>query len=260
MDQSLVDLFSLEGRVAIVTGSTKGLGRAMVEGFAQAGASVVVSSRNQALCEQTAADIEAATGQSALGAACHMGDWDAVPPFVDAVMERFGRIDVLVNNAGIHPGQMSVIDMTREYIDKLYEVNLRGPVRLAGLVAPIMGAQGGGSVINVATIGAYAGGPNVGAYTSVKAALVNYTKVMAKEWAPLGIRVNTLSPGPFDSEMMRGTAKFDTEFVDRSAAATLLKRVADCREIVGAALYFASDASSYTTGDDHVVAGGMLKY
>ena len=109
MDQSLVDLFSLDGRVAIVTGSTKGLGRAMVEGYAQAGASVVVSSRKQALCEPIAAEIEDATGQAALGAACHMGDWDAVARSSTAVMERFGRIDVLVNNAG-HPSRADVGD------------------------------------------------------------------------------------------------------------------------------------------------------
>ena len=259
MQDALAQVFDLTDKVAIVTGATKGLGRAIAEGLAAAGASVVVSSRDQARCDEAAAAIAAATGRPVLGAACHMGDWDAVPGLVERTLERFGRIDVVVNNAGIHPGQMSVIDMTAEYLDKLFAVNLKGPVRLAGLAAPRIAEQGGGSVINVATVGAYAGGANVGAYTSLKAALINFTKVMAREWAPLGIRVNALSPGPFDSEMMRGTTKFDPEFPMRSGQATLQNRVADCREIMGAAVYLASAASSYVTGEDHVVAGGMLR-
>ncbi len=259
MGASLTELFGLEGRVAVVTGATKGLGRAMAEGYAMAGASVVISSRNQDACELVAAEISAASGREALGAACHMGDWDAVPPFVSRVMERFGQIDVLVNNAGIHPGPMSIIDLTREYVDKLYQVNLRGPMRLAGVVAPLMAKQGGGSVINIATIGAYSGGPNVGTYTSLKAALINITKVMAREWAPLGIRVNAICPGPFDSEMMRGADRASDGYASRAGAATMQNRVANVDEIIGAALYLGSDASSFVTGEDHVVSGGMLR-
>jgi len=259
VDAALQDLFSLEGRVALVTGATKGLGRAMAEGLAQAGASVVVSSRDQARCDEAASAIGKATGRDVLGVACHMGDWDALPGLVDRARDRFGHIDVLVNNAGIHPGPMTVLDMTSEYLDKLFAVNLKGPVRLAALVAPGMSERGGGSIVNVSTVGAYSGGAGVGAYTSVKAALINFTKVMAREWADMHIRVNAICPGPFDSEMMRGTAKFDPEFVRRSGQATMQHRVADTREIIGAVVYFASDASSFVTGEDHVVAGGMLR-
>ena len=255
----MAKLFGLDGRVAVVTGSTKGLGRAMAEGLARAGASVVVSSRKADACEQVAAEIAAATGREVAGLACHVGDWDAIPPFVDAVVERFGRIDVLVNNAGIHPGPMTVIDMTAAYLDKLYTVNLKGPVRLAGVVAPVMARTGGGSIVNVSTVGAYKGGPGVGAYTSSKAALINFTKVMATEFAPLGIRVNCISPGPFDSEMVRAADVLDPQFTTRAAAGTILKRIASTEEIVGAAIYFASDASSFVTGDDLSVSGGMLK-
>jgi gluconate 5-dehydrogenase len=188
-----------------------------------------------------------------------MGEWDALPVLVDTVRDRFGRIDILVNNAGINPAPTSVIDMSHEYLDKLFAVNVKGPVRLAGLVAPVMAARDKGSVINVSTVGAYAGGANFGAYTSAKAALINFTKVMAKEWASMGIRVNAISPGPFNSTMMQGAAKLDAEFSTRAGAATMQHRVAECDEIIGAAVYLASDASSFVTGEDHVVAGGMLR-
>jgi NAD(P)-dependent dehydrogenase (short-subunit alcohol dehydrogenase family) len=122
-----------------------------------------------------------------------------------------------------------------------------------------MAERAKGSVINVSTVGAYAGGANFGAYTSAKAALINFTKVMAKEWASMGIRVNAISPGPFNSTMMRGAAKLDAEFSTRAGAATMQRRVAECDEIIGAAVYLASDASSFVTGEDHVVAGGMLR-
>jgi gluconate 5-dehydrogenase len=259
MNADVSRLFDLSERVAIVTGATKGLGRSMAEGLAAAGASIVVVSRDQGACRRVADEITASTGRPALGVASHMGEWDALPGLVDAVRDRFGRIDILVNNAGINPAPISVIDMTSAYLDKLFAVNVKGPVRLAGLVAPVMAERAKGSIINVATVGAYGGGPNFGAYTSAKAALIIFTKVMAKEWASMGIRVNALSPGPFNSTMMQGAATLDPEFSTRAGAATMQRRVAECDEIIGAAVYLASDASSFVTGEDHVVAGGMLR-
>ncbi len=259
MNPTQGQLFDLSGRVAIVTGATKGIGRSIAEGLAEAGASVVVSSRDQAACEHVAAGISRATGRHAIGVACHMGDWDAVPGLVQRTNEQFGQIDVVVNNAGINPIPMSVVDMTSELLDKLFAVNLKGPVRLAGLVAPLMAERGKGSIINVATVGAYSGGPSLGAYTSLKAALINFTKVMAKEWGSLGIRVNALCPGPFNSTMMQGATLADPSLAERVGAATIMGRVADCREIIGAAVYLSSDASSFVTGEDHVVAGGMAR-
>jgi len=259
MNAGVSQLFDLSERVAIVTGATKGLGRSLAEGLAGAGASIVAVSRDQEACSRVAGEITASTGRPALGVGSHMGEWDALPALVETVRDRFGRIDILVNNAGINPAPTSVIDMSSEYLDKLFAVNVKGPVRLAGLVAPVMAVRAKGSVINVATVGAYAGGANFGAYTSAKAALINFTKVMAKEWASMGIRVNALSPGPFNSTMMQGAAKLDTEFSTRAGAATLQRRVAECDEIIGAAIYLASDASSFVTGEDHVVAGGMLR-
>jgi len=249
----------LTGRVAVVTGATKGIGRAVAEGLADAGASVVVSSRKQDLCDTVAAEIAATTGRDTMGRACHVGDWEAIPSFVDAVAERFGHVDVLVNNAGINPAPTPVVDVTLEYWRKLQSVNLEGPLRMSALLAPRMRDQGGGTIINVASMGAYIGGPGNAAYAASKAGLVVLTKVMAREWSSWNVRVNVISPGPFVSEMMLGAERVAPGLLERSGAATMLGRVADPGEIVGAAVYLASDASSFVTGEDHVVSGGMLR-
>jgi NAD(P)-dependent dehydrogenase (short-subunit alcohol dehydrogenase family) len=252
-------LFDLTGKVAIVTGSTKGIGRAMADGLARAGAAVVVSSRKQDLCDKVAAGIADATGAETLGVACHVGDWEAVPVAVDRVVDRLGRIDVLVNNAGISPASEPVATISRELWRKVFAVNLEGPLRMAQCVVPVMREQGGGSIINIATMAAYSGGSNVCAYGASKAGLVNLTKSMAQEWAPWNIRVNVLSPGPFMSEMVAGAARRRDGFIELIANGTLMKRVADPSEIVGPVLYLASDASSFVTGDDISVSGGMQK-
>ena len=253
------DLFDLTGRVAIVTGSTKGIGRAMAQGLAEAGASVVVSSRKQDLCDEVAAEIAEATGADVAGMACHVGEWDTVPAFVERVVERFGRIDVLVNNAGINPARITVEDMTLAYWRKVFSVNLEGPLRTSQLVAPIMRGGGGGSIVNIGTMATYSGGSAVCAYGSSKAGLLNLTKSMAMEWAPWKVRVNLLSPGPFMSEMMEGGARTSPGFYELVAGGTFQKRIADPAEIVGPVLYLASDASSFVTGDDLSVSGGMHK-
>jgi gluconate 5-dehydrogenase len=249
------DLFDLTGRVALVTGATRGLGRAMARALAQAGADLVVTGRSQDACDAAAKELAEETGRQVLPVACHMGDWDQIDALVERAYERFGCIHALVNNAGINPAFMPVAQITAEFFDKLYAVNLKGPVRLAGQVAPRMGEAGGGSIVNVITVGAYTGGPGIGVYSSSKAALLNFTKVMAMEWAPLGVRVNALAPGPFDTDMMRGVPS--PAFVQAAADATLQKRIAAPEEIVGALVYLASDASSFVTGEDLRVSGGM---
>ena len=251
--------FDLSGKVAIVTGSTKGIGRAMVEGLASAGAAVVVSSRKQELCEQVAAEVEAATGQRAFPLACHVGDWDGVAVFVERVLEEMGRIDVLVNNAGITPSQLLPSTMELAVWRKIFNVNVEGPLRTSQCVAPIMRDQGGGSIINVGSMAAYSGGPGVCAYGASKAALLNLTKSQAREWAPWRVRVNALSPGPFVSEMVQGAERNRPGFMEMIAGGTWQGRVADPAEIVGPVVYLASDASSFVTGDDISVSGGMLK-
>jgi NAD(P)-dependent dehydrogenase (short-subunit alcohol dehydrogenase family) len=253
------ELFDLTGKVVVVTGSTKGIGRAMVEGLARAGASVVVSSRKQELCDQVAKEVEAVTGSAVLGLACHVGEWDAIPGFVEAVHEHFGRIDGLVNNAGINPARIGPGDMTLDYWRKVFSVNLEGPLRLSQCVLPIMRDQGGGSIVNIGTMAAYSGGANICAYGSSKSALLNLTKSMAMDWAQWNVRVNMLSPGPFMSEMMEGGAKTQPGFLELVAGGTFMKRIADPQEIVGPVCYLISEASSFVTGDDLSVSGGMLK-
>jgi NAD(P)-dependent dehydrogenase (short-subunit alcohol dehydrogenase family) len=250
-----VGLFDLTGKVAVVTGSTKGLGRAMVEGLADAGATVVVSSRKQDLCDQVATEV----GRGAIGLACHVGEWDAIPGFVEQVHERLGRIDVLVNNAGINPARVGPGEMTLELWRKVFAVNLEGPLRMAQQVAPIMRDLGGGSIVNIATMAAYSGGANVCSYGASKAGLVNLTKSMAQAWAPWKVRVNALCPGPFESEMMDGGEATAPGFKAMVAEGNLQKRIADPTEIVGPILYLASDASSFVTGDEISVSGGMAK-
>ena len=252
-------LFDLTGKVAIVTGATKGIGRAMVEGLATAGASVVVSSRKQELCDVVAAEIEAASGRRALPLACHVGDWDAIPAFVERVLAEFGRIDVLVNNAGITPSRLTPSTMELAVWRKIFNVNVEGPLRTGQCVAPVMREQGGGSIINIGSMAAYSGGPGVCAYAASKAALVNLTKSQAREWAGWKVRVNVLSPGPFVSEMVAGAERGRPGYTKMLAEGTWQGRVADPHEIVGPVLYLASDASSFVTGDDISVSGGMLK-
>ena len=253
------ELFDLTGKVVIVTGSTKGIGRAMAEGLASAGAAVVVSSRKQEGCDRVAAEIAAATGAEVMARACHVGEWDAVPGFVDAVYERFGRIDALVNNAGINPARISPQDMTLEYWRKVFSVSLEGPLRTSQCVFPIMKDQGGGSIVNIGTMAAYSGGGTICAYGSSKGALLNLTRSMAMEWAQWKIRVNMLSPGPFMSEMMEGGERTAPGFFELVAGGTFMKRIAEPAEIVGPVCYLVSDASSFVTGDDLSASGGMMK-
>ncbi len=251
-----MELFDLTGKVAIVTGGTRGLGRAMATGLAEAGASVAINSRKAEACQLAADEITADTGAATFAAPCHISEWNALPDLVDAVMHRFGRIDILVNNAGINPVSMPIAEMTEEYWDKLYSVNLKGPLRLSQLCAPRMAEGGGGSIINVLTVGAYIGGAGMAPYASSKAALRTLTKVMAQEWASTGVRVNAIAPGSFDTDMLRGAAEIPG-FLEGSANLSFQKRIAAPDEIKGAAVYLASAASSFVTGTVMAVHGGV---
>jgi NAD(P)-dependent dehydrogenase (short-subunit alcohol dehydrogenase family) len=251
--------FDLTGKVAVVTGATRGLGRAAALGLSAAGARVVVSSRNHHAAVDTARQIESETRIETLGLGCHVGRWETVPDFVDAIVARWRRIDVLVNNAGINPASVPLESVDRDLWRKVFEVNLEGPLRVAQCVAPVMRAGGGGSIINIASMAAHMGTPDIGAYSASKAALVNLTWTMAQEWAPWRIRVNAISPGPFLTELSRAAQRADAGFGLRTAAMTTMNRVGDPSEIVGPVLYLASVASSYVTGDELSVSGGIRR-
>jgi NAD(P)-dependent dehydrogenase (short-subunit alcohol dehydrogenase family) len=250
------DLFDLTGKVALVTGGGRGLGHAISLGLAGAGADLVIASRKLEACEATAREVEG-LGRKALAVACHLGRWKEIEALVEAACGRFGRVDVLVNNAATNPSPMAIQRVTEEFFDKLYAVNVKGPLRLAALVAERMAETGGGSIINVLTMGAFRGGPFVGVYTSSKAALLNLTQVMAREWAEKGVRVNAIAPGPFLTDMLRGGDRNLPGFIATSAKSTILRRVAEPEEIVGSVLYLASRASSFVTGETLNVSGGM---
>jgi NAD(P)-dependent dehydrogenase (short-subunit alcohol dehydrogenase family) len=245
--------FDLTGKVALVTGGSRGLGREMVLAFAQAGADVVVTSRNVDTCREVADLVESSTGRRALAHGCHVGRWDEVPGLVDAAYEAFGRVDVLVNNAGMSPLYDSIFEVNEKLFDAVVNLNFKGPFRLCALIGERMVADGGGSIINVSSSGSIRSGKSIIAYAGAKAALNSMTEGLAQAFGPT-VRVNTLMSGT----MMTDIAKaWDLEAMAPSIERIALKRIGEPSEVVGAALYFASAASSYTTGATLRIDGGI---
>jgi NAD(P)-dependent dehydrogenase (short-subunit alcohol dehydrogenase family) len=248
-----LDRFDLTDKVVVVTGGSRGLGRAMVRGFAEAGADVVISSRKLDACEALAKEIEAETGRRALPVACHVGHWDECGALVDTVYDEFGRVDVFVNNAGMSPLYESLAAVTEELYDKTFAVNMKGPFRLGALVGARMAAGDGGSIINVTTAGSLMVGVNEVPYACAKAGLNALTVGLAQAYAPK-VRVNTIMPGAFLTDVTKHWAA--ETLTDVGAP---LERIGMPDEIVGAALYLGSDASSYTTGAIIRVDGGVTR-
>jgi NAD(P)-dependent dehydrogenase (short-subunit alcohol dehydrogenase family) len=248
----LEELFDLTGRVALVTGGSRGLGREMVRALARCGADVVITSRKLDSCEELAKEIEETTGRAALPYACHVGHWDDLEGLVDAAYERFGRVDVLINNAGKSPTYPSVADVNEQMWDSVLNLNLRGPFRLATLIGTRMVEGGRGSIINISSSGALRPDPSFAPYAAAKAGLNNITESLAKAFGPT-VRVNCISSGPFHTD---ATAGWPDE-MKQGLPTFALGRIGNPPEIVGAALYFASDASSFTTGSILRVDGGM---
>jgi NAD(P)-dependent dehydrogenase (short-subunit alcohol dehydrogenase family) len=244
----------LEGRVAIVTGGSKGLGLAMAKGFARAGADVVVSSRKLEACEQAAREIEA-LGRRALPIACHVGDWEQCDALVERVVRGLGRIDILVNNAGIAPVAPRLLDVTESLFDKTMAVNLKGPLRLAARAAEVM--QPGSTILNISSVASVRPNSLTAVYAAAKAGLNVLTSVMAQEFAPKGIRVNAIVCGTFWTDSFRAGVPNDAA-VEFASRANVQGRIAQPEEIVGTALYLVSDASSYTTGQLIQIDGGVL--
>ncbi|HZR82791.1 MAG TPA: glucose 1-dehydrogenase [Candidatus Binatia bacterium] len=251
----LRSLFDMTGRVVLVTGGTRGIGCALAEGFVAAGAKVVVASRKPEACAETERHLVALGGE-ALGVPTHLGDLDALPRLVARAVERFGGLDVLVNNAA-NALALPVGGLTPEAWDKSYSVNLRGPVFLAQAALPHLRESEHASIINVISVGALMFSPGVSMYAGGKAALLSFTRSMAAELAPLRIRVNALAPGAVDTDMVRNNPP---EVQEHMARACLLRRIARPEEMVGPALFLASDAASYVTGQVLIADGGLVAH
>jgi NAD(P)-dependent dehydrogenase (short-subunit alcohol dehydrogenase family) len=249
--RSPTELFDLSGRIALVTGGTRGLGLAMVTGFARAGADIIVSSRKQDACDRVAEELTA-LGRRCKGYACHMARWNEIDALVERVYEDFGRVDILVNNAGISPLYADTASVSEELWDKVIGVNLKGPFRLSALVGTRMAAGDGGSIINVSSIGSLRPNKDTIPYCAAKAGLNMLTAGFADAFGPK-VRVNTIMAGPFYTDISRG---WDHDAFDEQRKTFPLRRGGQPDELVGAALYFASDASSFTTGATLVVDGG----
>lgn len=248
-------LFDLTGKNVVVTGGSRGLGRAMSEAFARAGAHVVVASRDEASCVAAAEEIAQAVGAGSrvLGMGLHVGRWDDLEPFVHRVEAELGSIDVLVNNAGMSPVYDRPTDVSESLFDKVLDVNLKGPFRLSALVAERMTVAGGGSIINITSMGAVRPRAHILPYAAAKAGLNALTVGMAHAYGP-SVRVNAIMAGTFLTDISKA---WDAEVFEKRAQTFAAKRGGRPDEIVGTALYLASEASSYTTGAVLPVDGGQ---
>jgi NAD(P)-dependent dehydrogenase (short-subunit alcohol dehydrogenase family) len=248
------EVFDLTGKVVVVTGGSRGLGREIARAVARQGADVVIARRKLDACQQVAQDIAQETGRQAMAYGVHVGRWDELEPFVNAVYDRFGRIDVLFNNAGMSPVYDKLTDVTEKLFDSVINLNFKGPFRLAALAGERMYAAGQGSVVNVSSSGSIRPKGRIIPYAGAKAALNAMSEGLADALGPV-VRVNTLMPGTFQTDVAKAW-DLDAVTADRKEH-TALQRVGQPPEIIGAALFLASDASSYTSGAIIRVDGGM---
>ena len=243
--------FSLAGKCALITGSTRGIGRAIAEGFVAAGARVVISSENAGDTARVAGEL----GQP--GIACDVTDDAALAALVSGTADALGGLDILVCNAGItgQPGPFATLDMA-DY-DRVMALNLRSQVVLTGLALPHIAARGGGAVVLMASLAALRGNANINAYALAKAGLVQLARNLAVEWGPRGVRVNAIAPGFIATDLSRPLLE-NAEFMAKRMAMTPLRRPGTVEEVAGAAHFLASDAAGFVTGQVLVVDGGTL--
>ncbi|MCM3922591.1 SDR family oxidoreductase [Frankia sp. AiPs1] len=246
-------LFDLTDRVVLITGGSRGLGREMAFGAARCGADVVIASRDLDSCTATAAEVEAETGRKALPYAVHVGRWDELPGLVDAAYDRFGKVDALINNAGMSPLYDTLADVNEKLFDAVVNLNLKGPFRLSVLVGERMVAAGRGSIVNVSSTGSIRPTAAILPYAAAKAGLNALTEGLALALGPQ-VRVNTLMSGPFYTDVSK---HWDLDAVAEAARSHALQRAGNPAEIVGSALYLISDASSYTSAATLRVDGGI---
>jgi len=246
--------FDLTGKVAVVTGGSRGIGRVIVQGFAEAGADVVIASRKLDNCQVAADEVTASTARRALAVACHVADWAQCDDLVASTYAEFGRCDVLVNNAGMSPRYDAVADITEAYYDKVAGVNLKGPFRLAVEFGRRMAEAGGGSIINVSTIGSLRPGKDEIVYACAKAGLNALTVAIAEAYGP-SVRCNTILPGGVMTDIADA---WPPEMLE-AAKQVPLGRIGEAADFIGPAIFLASGASAFITGEHLRVDGGHYR-
>lgn len=248
--------YDFTGKVVVITGGSRGLGHAMALGFAAAGANLAIASRKLDACEATVKEIRALGGDGSAHA-IHVGKWEDCNRLADEVYTRWGKADVLINNAGLSPLAPSSIETSEELFDKIIDVNLKGPFRLSALFGSRMAAGDGGAIINISSTASIRPNPETAPYAAAKAGLNILTVAYAKEYGPK-VRVNCIICGPFHTDVSKGWSR-TADFTRRARETFPLQRAGEPHEVVGAALYFASPAASFTTGTTLTIDGGALQ-
>jgi NAD(P)-dependent dehydrogenase (short-subunit alcohol dehydrogenase family) len=249
-------LFDLNGKVALLTGASKGMGKAMAEGLAEHGAKVVVSSRKLDQCQATVAEINATYGEgTAIAVACNIGYKEQLQALVDTTHEQLGPIDILVANAGINPFFGSMTDIPDSAFDKIMSSNIKSNHWLCQMVAPDMIAKGSGSIMITASTGAFAGSENLGTYSISKLADIALVRNLALEWGPSGVRVNAICPGLIKTDFAKELWN-NPEAEQKANEQVPLRRLGEAEDLKGVAVFLASDSSSYITGQALTVCGG----
>jgi NAD(P)-dependent dehydrogenase (short-subunit alcohol dehydrogenase family) len=248
--------FNLSGKVAIITGSSKGIGKAIAKGLAEQGAQVVISSRNQEACDEVATSFNE-EGLKAIGIACHIGKEDQRKNLVDKTIAAFGRIDILVNNAAINPVYGPIEEVSPEIFDKIMDVNVKAPWSLSNLVLPYFQANKNGSIINIASVEALTPGLGLGIYSTSKAAILMLTKNQAKEWGKFGVKANAICPGLIKTKFSAALWQ-NEKILSKVEKALPSSRMGMPEEMVGLACLLASDAGNYMTGGVYTADGGYM--
>ncbi len=254
MSQGVKERLDLTGKVAVVTGASKGIGASIARGLAEFGAQVIVSSRKQDAVDEVAGSLRA-DGFEATAIAAHVGEAPARQALIERTVETYGGVDILVNNAAINPVFGPVLQTEEAAFDKIIDVNLKAPFELSKLVFPILRDRGGGAIVNISSVGGLRPEPMLGIYSVSKAALVSLTKVLAAEWGPANVRVNAICPGLVKTKFSR--ALWENEEILKRAVENLpLRRIAEPDEIAPLAVLLASDASGFSTGGVYTIDGG----
>ncbi len=253
---NIKEQFSLEGKVAIITGSSKGIGKAIAKGFAENGAQVVISSRSQEACDEVVKEF-VSEGLKAVGVACHIGKSAQRENLVTQTMDAFGRIDILVNNAAINPFFGPVEEIDPLIFDKIMEVNVKAPWSLSNLVLPHLKTNKKGSIINIASVEALTPGAGLGIYSTSKAAMLMLSKTQAKEWGKFGVRVNAICPGLIQTKFSAALWQ-NEKIVQKIQKAIPSGRMGQPEEMIGLACLLAADAGAYMTGGVYTADGGYM--